>query len=198
MRSTYGAELPFVIIRLSVHQTALDAGRLAVVRAAQTAIAAADPRVGLVDTDAFGMKTDDLHFDAGGQQQIGAATGEEIVYLRWMLDTLPPAVIDASDGGWDGDYDGDRRSNGDEWVAGTLADDPTSFFSAGIVRTAPDGVEISYPASADREFAVEQWNAVLESWGEILPAEAGSGASDKRIFTSADPGKLYRVRAQLP
>jgi len=73
IRATYGEELPFVIGRLSIGQTALPETELSIVRAAQTAVAEADPLVGLVDTDSFAIKSDNMHFDAAGQLALGAA-----------------------------------------------------------------------------------------------------------------------------
>lgn len=74
VRLTYGAELPFIISRLSIDQTNIPATPLGIVRDAQSAVAAADPLAALVDTDGFGILADNLHFDALGQQQIGNAS----------------------------------------------------------------------------------------------------------------------------
>ncbi len=82
VRATYGGDLPFIVSRLSTKQTAVGSG-LATLRAAQDAVAAADPLTGLIDTDTFGIKGDNLHFDALGEQQIGNAAG------RALLDFYP-------------------------------------------------------------------------------------------------------------
>ena len=74
VRQTYGDGLPFIVVRLSSGQTDLPLDNLEVVRAAQTAVANADPRVALIDSDSFGLLSDDLHFNAAGQQQIGDAS----------------------------------------------------------------------------------------------------------------------------
>lgn len=92
VRATYGVGLPFVISRLSTAQTSLDAARMAVVRAAQAAVADSDPRAALLDTDGFGMLGDNLHFDAAGQQQLGNGGA------GWLLDFFPfqsPPMIEA-------------------------------------------------------------------------------------------------------
>ena len=73
IRETYGDGLPFVVVRLSSGQTDLPLDNLSVVRAAQTEVANADPRVALIDSDSFGLLSDDLHFNALGQQQMGDA-----------------------------------------------------------------------------------------------------------------------------
>ncbi len=96
VRLTYGADLRFVVIRLSDGQTNTNASGLATVRAAQTAVAAADSLTALVDTDAFGMKTDNLHFNAVGQQQIGDATAFQLLN---MYPFLYPPVMNLQSGG---------------------------------------------------------------------------------------------------
>ena len=87
VRATYGADLLFIVSRLSSGQTNIPAGPLAIVRAAQTAVAAADPRAALVDTDGFGLLGDNLHFDAVGQQQIGnASAGALLAFFPFTTD----------------------------------------------------------------------------------------------------------------
>lgn len=73
IRDTYGDHLPFIISRLSIDQTNIPATELAIVRAAQDAVAAADPLSAIIDTDGFGMQGDNFHFDANGLQAIGSA-----------------------------------------------------------------------------------------------------------------------------
>ncbi|MCH7228907.1 sialate O-acetylesterase [Haloferula sp. A504] len=79
--ATYGTTLPFVVIRLSDGQTALNATGLGVVRTAQETVADSDPLTDWVDTDGFGMKGDNLHFDAAGQQSIGSAAATTMLGL---------------------------------------------------------------------------------------------------------------------
>jgi hypothetical protein len=96
VRLTYGAGLPFVVSRLSSGQTSLNATELGLVRDAQTTVAAADPLTALLDTDGFGIKTDNLHFDAVGQQQLGNGAA------LWLLDFQPflsPPTIARKPGG---------------------------------------------------------------------------------------------------
>jgi len=83
VRGTYGAALPFVVVRLSSGQTNLPAAGLNGVRAAQTEVAGGDRYSQLVDSDGFGLLPDQLHFDALGQQQIGEASA------GLLLDLLP-------------------------------------------------------------------------------------------------------------
>ncbi len=79
VRATFGASLPFVIVRLSSGQTALNATGLSVVRAAQEAVADGDAFADWVNTDGFGMKGDNLHFDDSGQQSIGNTSATKML-----------------------------------------------------------------------------------------------------------------------
>jgi hypothetical protein len=95
VRATYGADLPFVVTRLSDGQTYLNSGYLATIRAAQVTVADADPLTVWTDTDGFGLAGDHLHFDVTGQQQLGNATGGAL--LSFLPVTTNPTL----------DYDGD-------------------------------------------------------------------------------------------
>ena len=79
VRATYAADLPFIVGRLSIHQTNIAASPLGTVRDAQTDVATADPRVALIDTDPFGIKSDNLHFDALGQQALGSSSAAALI-----------------------------------------------------------------------------------------------------------------------
>jgi len=70
------ADLPFVIGRVADDLHPGDYPELGNVRAAQAAVAASDDLVALVDTDAFGMNSDDLHFSTAGQLALGEAFAE--------------------------------------------------------------------------------------------------------------------------
>ena len=76
VRGRYGADLPFFISRLSDNQLPSQAAAFNLIRAAQDAVAAADPHAFLIDTDgdAFSVFADDpIHFDSGGQIALGNA-----------------------------------------------------------------------------------------------------------------------------
>ena len=79
IRATYGADLPFIISRLSIHQTDIPAEPLSVMRTAQTNVADADALNRLIDTDTFSLKSDHLHFDAAGLQALGHAAAFELL-----------------------------------------------------------------------------------------------------------------------
>jgi len=79
IRDSYGADLPFFLSRLSINQTDLPQDDLNAIRAAQTGVADADPLAYIIDTDSFGLKSDDLHFDAAGQISLGEAFGQAYI-----------------------------------------------------------------------------------------------------------------------
>ena len=72
LRATYGAALPFVI-----GEIADNGGNYTTIRAAQAAVASADPLTGFVDVDTFDMK-DALHFNAAGQMDLGSGFATEM------------------------------------------------------------------------------------------------------------------------
>lgn len=78
IRLTYGADLPFVIGGLSNYQTSLNTTYRNDVRAGQEAVADGDPLTGIVNTNGFQLKSDNLHWDAIGQQQLGEAFALEM------------------------------------------------------------------------------------------------------------------------
>lgn len=90
VRATYGSGLPFIISRLSTKQTTIDTTALNTIRAAQDAVAGADPLAGLVDADTFTV-FDNLHYDSAGQQALGSAAADQLLLL------LPPATIPSID-----------------------------------------------------------------------------------------------------
>ncbi len=73
VRTNYGTDLPFLLSQLSSGQTNLPALGLGQVRQAQANVATADPLAWMINTDLFSLNTDDLHFDATGQQSLGTA-----------------------------------------------------------------------------------------------------------------------------
>lgn len=81
MRRRYGHDLTVAIGLIRGDLPARDPAPLPIVRAAQHAVAAADERVVLVETDALGegdvvLRTDAVHYNAVGQLRLGAAFGE--------------------------------------------------------------------------------------------------------------------------
>ena len=93
VRTRYGDDLPFFLSQLSIEQTNISAAQLEEIRAAQHNAAAMDSNVFMINTDSFGMKSDNLHFDALGLQALGNAFGA--AYVESVSDSeLMPGDID--------------------------------------------------------------------------------------------------------
>jgi hypothetical protein len=198
VRATYGASLPFVIARLSSKQTALGATYLNEVRAAQDAVAAADPRTAIIATDTFGIKSDNLHFDGSGQQSIGSAFATETAYYEWMIRTFSAADINTGLAEPVADRDGDGQSNRDEFLSATDPLSGTSLFQSSLDLSNPASGVITYPSSASRVYSVERYLESSRTWDTILPTLPGTGATVVRPLELNDARAIYRVRSELP
>lgn len=198
VRATYGANLPFVIARLSSRQTALDANYLNQVRAAQDAVAAADPRTGIIETDSFGLNNDFLHFNASGQQAIGTAFASEIAYYEWMIDNFSAADINAGLAEKSVDRDGDGQSNFSEFTTLTNPNSGASFAGSAFTYISPVNGNISYPSSGARKYAVERYREIDGRWEEVLPSLAGTGETVTRSLSLTGSRGILRVRTDLP
>ena len=198
VRATFGSGLPFVIGRLSSGQTANGAAGMAIVRTAQNAVAASDPLTGIVNTDGFALKGDNLHFDADGQQALGSAFAEEAAYYSWMVETFSPADIAAGQGEPGADRDGDGQSNREEFLAGSDPLSAISSFKADFRRAGPDTGEISFPSSSARIYQIQRFAETTQSWVDELPPLRGTGAVVVRSLTTTGPGNIFRVASRLP
>ncbi len=198
LRATYGANLPFVIGRLSDGQTANDATGMDIIQAAQDAVAATDPLTEIVNTNSFSLKSDNLHFDANGQQSLGSAFAEESAYYSWMIETFPPADIAGGYAEPDADRDGDGQSNRREFLAGSNPLSPTSGFAATFHPLAPTSGQIAYGSSSARLYEVQRYDETSNSWLLALPALRGTGSTVIRALDFSGPRNFFRVRASLP
>lgn len=199
LRATFGADLPFVIARLSSGQTALDAAGLATLRAAQAQVAAADPWTSIVDTDSFPLQADELHFNAAGQQLLGSAFAARAGYLEWMPGRFSPAQIAAGLAEETADADGDGSPNEAEFGGGTEATNALSYLWIDLKATAPGSYEVSYPGATNRLFCVEAAsNLAAGGWTEFLPAAPGTGGTVTRSMTNPAGRSFLRVKASLP
>ena len=198
VRATYGASLPFLISRLSAGQTAINATRLATVCAAQDAVAAADPLTGILDTDSFGMKSDNLHFDGAGQMAMGSGFAAEAAYYTWMLETFCPADIAAGRAEPDADPDGDSRTNRDEFMGGSNPLSATSFFRAWCSPSATDGMQLSYATTTRHLYEVQHYSEPSETWSTVLPQLRGTGQVVVRPLPDLGDRAILRVRSMLP
>ena len=198
VRATYGASLPFVIARLSSQQTNLDATQLNLVRSAEDAVAAADPRTSIFSTDDFGIKSDNLHFNGAGQQSIGSAFAEDSAYYKWMVETFGSSDINAGRGERDVDFDGDGQSNLTEFLGSTDPLSGSSIFQAAYSRTGVVNGTISYPTSAGRLYSVQHYVESSGLWETVLPVLRGTGSTVVRTLNNSATSGLYRVKSELP
>ncbi|RYD62002.1 MAG: hypothetical protein EOP83_15715 [Verrucomicrobiaceae bacterium] len=198
VRATYDSSLPFIIGRLSSAQTALNSAGLATVRAAQNAIASADPRTGIISTDGFGMKTDNLHFSAAGQQSMGSAFAEETAYHAWMIETFSAADINARRAEPDADHDSDGQSNRTEFLSASNPKSGESRFTASVNLSSPTSGIISYPSSPSRLYAVERSTDGIGTWTGLLPYLQGEANQTSRILNLSGGRAFFRVISKLP
>lgn len=198
IRATYGAALPFLIGRLSSKQTALNAPDLAAVRATQNAVAAADPRTAMIDTDLFAIKPDLLHFTGSGQLSLGSFFAEDSAYYSWMVATFSAADINAGLAEPGADPDGDGQSNRTEFLGASDPQSGASSFQAAISLTGPSVGAISYPTSNARRYSVQHFSEPTGTWETELPALRGTGATVVRPLSTAAARSLYRVKSELP
>lgn len=198
LRATYGATLPLIIGKLSSKQTNLNATYLEQVRAAQEAVALADPLVGIILTDDFELKEDNLHFNAVGQLAIGEAFASELSYYEWMLENFTTAEIQANLAEQTADYDGDGQSNFKEFLAMTHPKQGSSVFAATFFYLNANSGRIDYATSASRNYTVERYVENSNTWETVLPSLRGTGAIAARPLVLNAPRGIYRVRAATP
>jgi hypothetical protein len=218
VRSNYGADLPFVIGRLSANQIGLSypAG-VQTVRNAQTAVADADSRVGLVDTDSYSMKSDYIHFDTAGQQSLGYDFAT-VMRATMAEDPNPPGPVtlppvrahynfdtdysDSSGHGFhgtalDGNFDGDTAGVGITNAAGE------SKFGGGAVSFTAERDWVDIPNQtfySGDDYSVTFWARDLSdlATGGMVIGEAG-GTNPSWFFiwlwdVAGDDGDYVRWR----
>ena len=198
VRATYGSDLPFTIARLSSGQTNLTESYLNQVRAAQDAVAAADPRTGIIFTDSFGLNADNLHFNTSGQQAIGSGFAENVAYYEWMMKTFTNTDINSGLAEPDADRDGDGQSNRSEFLGGTNPLSWISSFGASYARTGPAAGQISYPSATARIYSVQRYGEISKTWEALLTPQRGTGSTVVRPLDTSAPSSLFRVTAELP
>jgi hypothetical protein len=199
VRSTFGTNLPFVIGRLSDAQTSISAPALAAIQAAQSAVAAADHRAGLVNTDAMAIKGDNLHFDVDGQLDLGKAFAYETAYLLWVESQLTPEEIDAGQGEPDADPDRDGIVNSDEFVAGTEILSTDSQFCVRMEASGDNTFDLTHVSHPGRLYQIESCTNLTDAaWTSLSTYTNAASGTLTYTVTNTPKERFYRIRAQLP
>lgn len=110
--------------------------------------------------------------------------------------SLDPLTADSSD-----DPDFDHSSNGEEYVADTDPNDPSSRLNVRIERNSESGAPVlRFTTSANRMYAIEhRGDLVNGTWSELIIPFAGSGAVMVIDLPDVDdPMHFYRLRVELP
>jgi hypothetical protein len=205
LRATYGANLPFVVGRLSSGQTAVPAVSLAAVRSAQVQVAAADPWTGWVDTDDCPLLGDALHFNAAGQQLLGERFARGMHYQLWAsAQGFSPAQLAAGDAEPEADADGDHAANAGEFAAGTDPVDGADVFVARGEGDAATPALLRWRSAPGRRYTVQAADhpAPGADWLDLGTVDAAAAPAPWTEFTdprtTPPPPQYYRVRLVAP
>lgn len=198
VRATFWPRLPFIIGRLSSGQTHIPEQYLNIVRAGQTAVAAADPLTAIVDTDGLPMKSDNLHFNGAGQQSMGSDFAGQAAYYAWVAEAFSAADITAGLAEPAADWDGDGQSNREEFIAGTNPPAGDSRCCAVFTVAGPGEGNISFSTSRSRTYVVEKFSGEDGTWKIELPVIQGTGDTVLRLLNITRAKEIYRVRVELP
>lgn len=151
VRATFGTNMVFALSRLSTNQS--DNAYWPTIRAAQAAVAAADPRVVATETDgtnylgAVGFAEGQIHFLSSALLQIGEDLGDALLSTvaldadgdrlpdDWENGFIPPGAAGLGNAPED-DYDGDGISDRDEFRLGTSPVDADDGLSLSITNAA--------------------------------------------------------------
>jgi hypothetical protein len=106
------------------------------------------------------------------------------IWEQWQL--YQAGLFPDENGDWpihlitrDGDYDGDTRSNHDEYVAGTFAGDATEFFQMEIKEILPEKVRFEFFAITGKTYILER-GTDLEGWTRI-PFSIGTAEAEESL-----------------
>ena len=130
-------------------------------------------------------------------------------YFRHTLDTDMDGLSDVwetghfpglhtSSGGLD-NYDGDLQTDLEEWIAGTDATDPAAFFSIAAHKIRPDGMEITFFATPERSYTLEQTTDLNQTNGWVIAKDLGpfSSAGEQAFMLNTSTNGFFRIRATL-
>ncbi len=198
IRATYGENLAFFVSRLSTAQTRLEAADLAIVRDAQDTVAEEDSRNFLLDTDSFGMKSDDLHFDSAGQQAIGRAAAELAAYVLWRDEHFSAAQIISGLGDFNEDADGDGRSNEQEFLGNSNPLSSNILFESRVLLNQEQSLVIEYETSVLRSYTIQRLDLTTLDWVNLAPIARGSGNLESPELPFDEETGIFRILTRLP
>ncbi|BDS08724.1 hypothetical protein NT6N_37640 [Oceaniferula spumae] len=198
IRLTYGTHLPFIISRLSDQQTDIGSADLDTVQQAQDNVEAADHRTAIINTDTFGMDSDDLHFNAAGQQAIGSAAAEQSSYAIWMTETFTSTQIDNGNAEPGHDVDNDGKSNLEEFLQLSDPLSNTSQSQPWVTLPTPSTPTLNHNSSSLRLYLVQKYDATTMQWGTFSPETRGDGSVRTYNIANPDNRGIYRVISSLP
>jgi hypothetical protein len=205
VRATYNTNMIFALSRLSLNQA--DDVDWATIRAAQDAIASADPRVVATSTDgtnypvAIGYAEGQVHYLSSALLQIGEDLGTAINAMaaldsdndrlpdEWENGFIPPGAAGLGNMP-DDDYDGDGLSDRDEFRAGTCPVDATD----GLLLSITNAAAIHWSAKRGIDYDV-QHSIDLLSWATIdtVLMESNGAVSVSILSVATNPFGFFRL-----
>ncbi len=208
VRATFGSNMVFVLSRLSTNQS--DNVYWPTIRAAQAAVAAADPRVVATEADgavyptAIGFAEGRIHFLSSSYLQIGEDLGHALVTTtaldadddhlpdEWENRFTPPGAAGLGNAPED-DYDGDGISDRGEFRLGTSPVDPED----GLSLSFPSVKTVQWPARRGINYTVQHSTNLLH-WVpvETLVAESNRTLEVDCSAAATNRHGFFRVRVE--
>jgi hypothetical protein len=111
----------------------------------------------------------------------------------WEMDQF--GGLAASSGGTN-NYDGDVQTDAEEWIAGTDATDPDSFFTISIAHSSSGEAEVLFPGIPERTYTLEQTDdlTLTDGWVVAGTLSSLSSAGQQTFSLAAAANGFARVR----
>ena len=130
-------------------------------------------------------------------------------YFGYALDTEMDDLPDTwemaqfgnltSSSGGSSNFDGDRCSDTEEWITGTSATDPSSFFSISITHNSSGGADLIFSGIPERTYTLEQTGNLTQTngWVVVDTLSSLSSAGQQMFSLAAATNGFARVRVSL-